>query len=357
MHDIRIEKDLQHTATNCYRELKQITGQKTLLTGCGGFLGFFMSNLFAYWNNNHNEKIICTLQDNFLRGTPKWIDGFHSDHIKFELHDVLSNYDRFDFHNIIHAASVASPTFYRKFPIETMDANVIGLRNLLENQLLFQNKKNLDTRFLFFSSSEIYGDPLPEFIPTKETYWGNVSCTGPRACYDESKRYGETLCYNFANVKNMHIVIARPFNNYGPGLKLDDGRVISDFANSIKRNRTIQIFSDGGPTRTFCYISDAIAGYIKILVNGKAGESNNIGTDKPEISMLELANMMKNLVEDMTTVKVSIKKEISKDKEYLTHNPNRRCPDITKAKLNLNYSPSVSLEEGLKKTLKWYGVV
>ena len=127
--------------------------------------------------------------------------------------------------------------------------------------------------FLFFSSSEIYGDPTPDAIPTPETYRGLVSCTGPRACYDESKRYGETLCVIFAQVHGLPIRMARPFNNYGPGMKITDGRVIADFARDILDGEDITLLSDGSPTRTFCYVADAVSGYYKILVRGRRGRA------------------------------------------------------------------------------------
>ena len=143
--------------------------------------------------------------------------------------------------------------------------------------------------FLFYSSSEIYGDPAANAIPTPETYRGNVSCTGPRACYDESKRFGETLCVVYAKQEGLPITMARPFNNYGPGLKITDGRVLPDFAKDVLAGRDIVMLSDGSPKRTFCYATDAITGYYKVLVRGRAGEAYNIGIDKPEISMAELA--------------------------------------------------------------------
>ena len=126
--------------------------------------------------------------------------------------------------------------------------------------------------FLFFSSSEIYGDPDPANIPTREDYRGCVSCTGPRACYDEAKRYGETLCVNFARQHGLPVKAARPFNNYGPGLKITDGRVIPDFARDVFAGRDIVMLSDGSPMRTFCYVADAVIGYLKVLVKGQPGE-------------------------------------------------------------------------------------
>lgn len=353
-----LTNDLEQTCRNCYSEMKKLSGETLLLTGCAGFLGYYFSHLFAFWNNNHDEKIHCTLHDNFQRGKPDWLNKIEvANSIKIEKYDVLDAYVQFNFQNVIHAASIASPIFYRKNPIETMDANVIGLRNLLDAQTNFKDKSQAPTRFLYFSTSEIYGDPLPDYIPTAEDYRGNVSCTGPRACYDESKRYGETLCVNFAKFKSLPVTIARPFNNYGPGLKIDDGRAIPDFVKGIKESNSIILLSDGSPTRTFCYISDAICGYIKTLVLGKSGESYNIGSDQPEISMLTLANIMKEIVEKKTGQKITLSYQKSEDAQYLTDNPNRRCPDISKATNDLGFKPLVGLNVGLEKTLSWYGVI
>ena len=204
--------------------------------------------------------------------------------------------------------------------------------------------------FLFFSTSEIYGDPNPENIPTGEEYRGNVSCTGPRACYDESKRLGETLCVNYFDIYNIPVKIVRPFNNYGPGLKIDDTRVISDFFNNVINNNDITIHSNGKATRTFCYISDAIEGYLRVLLSEFNGHSFNIGTDSPEISMEELA---KKII-DISGKKLKIKFQQNPDRKYLIDNPQRRCPLIDKAKSLVNYHPKVSLESGLEKTYRFY---
>src|SRR5258708_989421 len=191
---------------------------------------------------------------------------------------AVQDLERPDF--VVHGASIASPTYYRLHPIETMDANVLGLRRLLDHSLRWAPEG-----FLFFSSSEIYGDPDAANIPTAEAYRGFVSCTGPRACYDESKRFGETLCVNFARVHGIPVTIARPFNNYGPGLRLSDRRVLPDLFKDVLADRDITLLSDGRASRTFCYASDATAGYLRILLLGAKGESYNIGADAPEISM------------------------------------------------------------------------
>jgi nucleoside-diphosphate-sugar epimerase len=259
-----------------------------------------------------------------------------------------------DYQFIIHAAGIASPTYYRAHPIETMDANVNGLRNLLEYCRQRKEKSKPVEGFLFFSSSEIYGDPDSAHIPTDEIYRGNVSCTGPRACYDESKRYGETLCVNFAQQFDLPIKVARPFNNYGPGLKITDRRVIPDFARDVLSNRDIVMFSDGSPTRTFCYVADAVVGYYKVLVKGRNGEAYNIGVEAPEISMLDMAKRLAGISSELIGYRGKIVHQPTSAGDYLIDNPNRRCPVIAKARTDLGYNPSISLDDGLKRSMIWY---
>jgi nucleoside-diphosphate-sugar epimerase len=226
-----------------------------------------------------------------------------------------------------------------------MDANVIGLRNLLDHAAARPVES-----FLFFSTSEIYGDPDAANIPTEESYRGFVSSTGPRSCYDESKRYGETLCVGFWQARKVPVKIVRPFNNYGPGLKISDRRVIPDFFRDVLADRNITLLSDGKATRTFCYVSDAIAGYLRVLLSKHNGEPFNIGTAKPEISMRELAE----LVVKVSGRPVRVEYGKSDDPGYLTDNPQRRCPSIEKAERLLGYRPGISLESGLEATLEYY---
>jgi UDP-glucuronate decarboxylase len=328
----------------------RFSGKTILLTGGGGFLGTYFVNYFTALNDLEVINKPCKLYivENFIRGVPSWFESIKNrkDVVVIE-EDINKPLDlpKSDF--IIHAATIASPTYYRKHPIETMDANVIGLRNLLEFA-----KNNPCESFLFFSTSEIYGDPDPLNIPTKETYRGNVSCTGPRACYDESKRYGETLCVNFHQQFNIPIKVVRPFNNFGPGLRLTDKRVIPDFFNNVLENKKIVILSDGKATRTFCYISDAITGYLQALLSSHNGEAFNIGTSYPEITMLELAQTISKVVNSSTEIEYEY--QVSSDTDYLTDNPQRRCPDLTKSKELLGYEPIVSLEEGLTRIYNYY---
>ena len=354
-----VQEDLDYIGQGLEREWASLAGNRVLITGGAGFLGYYLVQALLHRNRVRPAEgsIGVTVHDNFSRGMPEWLRGLAGDpNLVILKHDIRNPppADMPDHEYIIHAASIASPIFYRKHPIETMDANVNGLRFLLDHCRERQEQgRNPVQGFLFYSTSEIYGDPTPENIPTPETYRGNVSCTGPRACYDESKRYGETLCVNFAAVHGLPIKIARPFNNYGPGLKITDGRVLPDMSRDILAGRDIVMLSDGSPTRTFCYIADAIVGYLKILVRGRSGEAYNIGSERPEISMGEMADRLVRTAVELFGYGGKVIRGVSADKNYLVDNPNRRCPNIDKGRAELEFNPAIALEEGLRRMLIW----
>jgi UDP-glucuronate decarboxylase len=341
----RVERDLGSKTASLY-------GSRVLITGAAGFLGFNFLHFFSYLNkkNSGNQSAINVVAvDNYLRGKSRWIVELAQEDPNIELrtHDITQPWPpddtKYDF--IIHGASVASPTFYRQFPLETLDANVGGLRNMLDLARLASVKS-----MVFFSSSEIYGDPLAHEIPTKETYRGNVACLGPRACYDESKRLGETLCYIYTQKYRLPVKIIRPFNNYGPGLRLTDRRVLPDICTDVLADREIVLYSDGKATRTFCYSSDALTGYLLTLLSTHEGEAFNIGSQAPEVSIHELAT----LVSQVAGSTRSVVSRHSDDKDYLTDNPQRRCPDLSKSKSLLGYQPKVDLRTGLDRLIGWY---
>ena len=346
-------EDMNYTLERLSKtEQMELEHRSILITGCAGFLGYYFVNFFHHHADTlHLKKVICL--DNFMLGYPKWLDAIAKDE-RFEVRkfdiikdhiDEIAGSEDVDF--VIHMASIASPIFYRKYPIETLDANVWGLRSLFD----FYANKNLKG-FLFFSSSEIYGDPAPEAIPTKEEYRGFVSATGPRACYDEAKRFGETMCMLFSEKYNMPIGVARPFNNYGPGMKINDRRVPADFAKNIVEGKDIVILSNGSPTRTFCYIADSIAGYLKVLLHGKY-DYFNIGIETPEITIKQLADIYQKHGKEIFNYQGRVVYNISDDKEYLTNNPQRRCPDITKAREFLGYEPTIDVERGVARFLQF----
>lgn len=348
-----LKKDLTYTFEHLSpAEIKKLSDSTILITGCAGFIGFYYVHFFYYFADQLSLKKVILL-DNFMLGYPKWLEEIKKDSRfvvqKFDIisDDIASVPGAAAADYIIHMASIASPMFYRKYPIETLDANIWGLRRLLD----FYCQRHIKG-FLFYSSSEIYGNPDPAFIPTNEEYHGDVCCTGPRACYDESKRFGETMCMLFAQKYEMPIGVVRPFNNYGPGMKINDKRVPADFAKNVKEGQDITILSDGSPKRTFCYIADAVAGYLKILVHGKY-DYFNIGISQPEISIKDLADIYIRLGEKVFGYKGKVTYNVSEDKEYLTNNPQRRCPDISKAEKLLGYTPTITVEEGIERFLNF----
>lgn len=356
-HEV-VEADLRHILDKAGEAFGEMGGRRLLIVGGAGFLGYYLVQAALAWNRKSPDRAIAvTVFDNYIRGIPAWLGALEgTPGLSLVRHDISQPLPAGmpDFDYVIHAGSIASPIYYRQHPIETMDANVGGLRSLL-GYARAQADRGLPLRgFLFYSSSEIYGDPAPGNIPTPETYRGNVSCTGPRACYDESKRYGETLCVNFAQQHGIPVKVARPFNHYGPGLKITDGRLIPDFARDILAGRDIVMLSDGSPRRTFCYVADAVAGYYRMLVLGRPGEAYNIGIETPEISVMDLAGRLTALSRSLTGYRGKVVRKESMDKDYLVDNPERRCPVIAKAREHFGYDPSIGLDEGLRRTMLWY---
>jgi len=354
-----LKRDLDYICDNLSSEFSQMAGKNLLITGGAGFLGYYLVLAALHFNEGRkkDQAVRVTVYDNYIRGVPSWLTELEGDDnltvSKVDMIEPLPS-DMPDFQFIIHAAGIASPIYYRRYPIQCIDANINGLRNLLDYSLAQREKGVPVEGFLFYSSSEIYGDPAPEMIPTPEDYRGNVSCTGPRACYDESKRFGETICVNFARQYELPIKIARPFNNYGPGLKITDRRVLPDFARDVLNGQDIVMFSDGSPRRTFCYSADAVTGYYKVLIKGRPGESYNIGIDRPEISMAELGEMVIAVSKNLFGYKGKLVRQVNPEKEYLQDNPNRRCPVIEKARSELGYNPTILVEEGVERSMIWY---
>lgn len=354
-----LQEDLDFICGRLDREFNELNGHRLLVTGGGGFLGYYLVQAALHWNLSRvgGPGIDVVVYDNYARGVPAWLEALRgTPGLSLVKHDMTqplaADMGHFDY--IVHAAGIASPIYYRAEPIKCIDANITGLRNLLEYGVRERDAGRAVQGFLFYSSSEIYGDPQPEAIPTPETYRGNVSCTGPRACYDESKRFGETLCVVFAKSEGIPTRIARPFNNYGPGLKITDGRVIPDFARDVLAGHDIVMLSDGSPTRTFCYVTDAIIGYYKALVRGSAGEPYNIGIDRPEISIADLARLVTVTAHELFGYRGKVVLGKSSEAEYLLDNPNRRCPVIDKARQQLDFHPEVTVEEGIRRSLTWY---
>lgn len=339
-----IEEDIENISKSISEDSKALNGKTLLITGGAGFLGNYFIGVIDFLNKNVLDepcKIISV--DNFVTGVKYRVEeGDHFRSIKHDVKNPLEIHENVDY--IIHAAGIASPKFYRELKLETMDVATMGTRNMLD----LAKEKNVKS-MIFFSSSEVYGDPDPNYIPTPETYNGNVPSMGPRANYDESKRLGETYCAVYFDLYKVPVKIIRPFNVYGPGMRLDDYRVIPNFFSKLFKGESIPVYGAGNHTRTFCYITDAITGFYKILLSDWNGEAFNVGTDGPEISIEYLANLIVKLFDN----DIKIENIEGLNEVYSKGDPTRRCPDLTKLKTKTNYKPKVSLEEGLKRFKDW----
>ncbi|MEK7557408.1 MAG: NAD-dependent epimerase/dehydratase family protein [Patescibacteria group bacterium] len=340
-----IQEDVKTIAENLRELAPRFAGKTLLISGGAGFLGKYFLSTFKYWNDNILDKPLRVISvDNYITGQKDAAFDYESENIMDVWGDVTHPLPvREDIDFIIHAAGLASPVFYQKYPLETIESAVTGAKNLLD---LAQKNPKL-AGFLFFSSSEIYGDPAPDAIPTPETYHGNVSSVGPRACYDESKRLSETVCMIYQQKYGVPAKIVRPFNVFGPGMRHDDRRVVPMFAYQALNGQTLTVHGDGHQTRTFCYITDAINGFLRVLLLGKPGEAYNIGNADNEISMRNFAALFSELVPGAKYQMVPY------PDTYPAGEPQRRCPDLTKAREQLGYEAKVSMREGLKRFLDW----
>ena len=229
-----VTHDVEEVSARAASALVRLAGRRVVVAGAAGFLPSHIVDSLAYANDTLLDdpcRMICL--DNFVTGTPGRLAHLHAaptSSCPYGRRQGIDLDESVDY--IVHAASIASPTWYRRFPLETIDVNVGGTRNLLDLALAKGRRG-----FLYLSSSEIYGDPPPERVPTGEDYWGHVSSIGPRAPYDESKRLAETLCTTYHRLHDLPVVIIRPFNVYGPRLRLDDGRVVPDFVRDALARR------------------------------------------------------------------------------------------------------------------------
>jgi UDP-glucuronate decarboxylase len=320
-------------------------GKRFLITGAGGFLGNYIVLLLRYLNDNVLENPAkALLLDNFVTGHHQQI--MSDANLTFVKHNVIEPFETdLDITYIVHAAGIASPLYYTKYPIETMDVTTIGTRNMLELA-----RRNHVQGFLFTSSSEVYGDPDNAHVPTPETYNGNVSIVGPRACYDESKRFAEILCTSFHKVYDVPVKIVRYFNVYGPGIRRNDYRVLPNFIEHAMEGDPLEIHGTGSNTRSFCYINDAIEGTLKLLFCPIKGEAWNVGNPAQEVSLVTLAET----VRDLWGGPVVIKHIQPPHPVYESADPKRRCPDITKLQSAIDFKPRYDLREGLRRTIEWY---
>ncbi len=302
-----------------------------LITGGAGFIGSHLCKKLLIGGNS----IICV--DNFITGREENIkDLLNQSNFKLITHDISQPlYIDEDLDWVMHFASPASPKDYLEYPIKTLKVGTLGTHNCLG---IVKEKR---AKLFLASTSEIYGDPL--IHPQPEEYFGNVNPIGPRSCYDEAKRAAEAMAFAYKRQHNIYIKIVRIFNTYGPFMRMDDGRVVSNLISQALNNDDLTIYGDGFQTRSFCYIDDLVEGIIKFMHVDYSGLLN-LG-NPCEFTVMELAKKITDLINSKSKIKFL---PLPQD------DPKQRQPDITKAKRLLNWQPKVSLEEGLKKTIAWF---
>ena len=300
---------------------------RILVTGGAGFIGsHLIDRLMA-----QGHEVLCL--DNFYTGHKrnivKWIGNPYFELIRHDITEPI----RLEVDQIYHLACPASPIHYQYNPVKTIKVNVLGTLYMLGLA------KRVNARILLASTSEVYGDP--DVHPQPEEYRGNVSCTGPRACYDEGKRVAETLAFEYHREHKTDIRVARIFNTYGPRMLENDGRVVSNFIVQALKGTPLTIYGDGSQTRSFCYVSDLVEGLMR-LMNGDYIGPINIG-NPGEYTILELAQMIQGMINPDAEL---VYKPLPQD------DPQQRQPDITKAKTYLGWEPTIPLKDGLELAIK-----
>ena len=304
---------------------------RVLVTGGAGFIGSYLCERLLLEGNT----VLCL--DNFLTGREENVTTLRGkpdfELIRHDLSKPIHLEGSLDY--VLHLASPASPPDYLKYPIETLKVGSLGTFNALD---LARSK---GAKFLLASTSEVYGDPLVH--PQPESYWGNVNCIGPRSVYDEAKRFAEASTMSFHREYRLDIRIVRIFNTYGPRMRKEDGRAIPNFITQALSGQPITVYGDGSQSRSFCYITDLVEG-IRRLMDCECHEPVNLGNPE-ERSLLDLARTIVRLTHSTSQM---VFKPLPID------DPKQRCPDIQRARQKLRWTPSVSLESGLRETIAWF---
>ena len=306
--------------------------RSALVAGGGGFIGSHLCDSLL----DDGYEVLCI--DNFGSGRPRNVEHL-LDHPRFTLQeeDIRQPLALPPVDEIYHLASRASPEDFTDFPVRIALTNTEGTRNLLDHAVA------CDAKMLFASTSEVYGDP--EVHPQPESYTGNVNIRGPRGCYDESKRFGETLTVAYEREYDLDVRTARIFNTYGPRMRPDDGRVIPNFVSQALSGRDLTVYGDGSQTRSFCYADDMVRGLRTLMdTEGLQGEVINLGNER-EITIMELAETILSTCDTESGVTYE---PLPKD------DPARRRPNLTKARERLDFVPSVNLQTGLERTIDWF---
>jgi UDP-glucuronate decarboxylase len=324
-------------------ELEPFKNAKVLLAGANGLLGSYFAYLFNYLNEKKNFDITCDcITKSEISRESKIFPLKNSPGIHFIAKDLAQPTiykEPYDF--VIYAAGYSAPAKFLQDPLAVINVNFIGMRNVLESVV----RVNPKCAFLYFSSSEIYGNPTPENIPTPETYNGNVSITNNRACYIESKRLTEVLCLVYKKKFGTDIKIVRPALTYGPGITFEDKRVIGQFMGKAYKNKVIEMIDDGRDLRSFCYIRDMFRQLLSVLLSGKE-TIYNVGSSEEEMSIKDLAYIIGKRMG--AEVKLGPGKT-----EAVSGAPSRVCLDLSRVIDEFGFRPEVKMEEGLQRTIDW----
>jgi dTDP-glucose 4,6-dehydratase len=304
---------------------------RIVVLGGAGFLGSHLCDALV----KRGDEVVAV--DNFSTGSKNNLQQLNNAKnfsvVDADICEPIEIAGRVDL--VLNFASPASPKKYLQIPIQTLQAGSLGTENAV--QLALKN----NARLIMASTSEVYGDPLTS--PQSETYFGNVNPIGVRSCYDEAKRFAEALLMAHSRVSGLNLGIVRIFNTYGPRLDPDDGRVVSTLISQAVSNQDLTVHGDGKQSRSFCYVDDLIRGVIALADSNEIGPIN-LGNDK-EISVLELANLVLKI--NQSSNKITFTQAMDDD-------PQQRCPDLTLAKSKLNWSPTISVEDGLSRTIDWF---
>ena len=342
-----IKRDIKNIIKRLDNKINALSGKRVLITGASGLIGSYIVETIAYLNSEKKLPRQCKvlgLQKSKITKNDRLGYLLNRPDIKFVSHNAAKLYSPpFKIDYIVHSAGMSAPFFFLADPLGTIDVNIGGIRWILEYA-----KKNKIQSVLYMSSGEIYGNPTPENIPTPESYNGNVSTLDPRSCYTSSKRLAETLCFIYFEKYGVPVKIARPFIVYGPGLDISDRRVMADFIRSGLEGKPIEMLNEGLDTRSYCYISDATVAFLKILLSSKNGEVFNVASDLEEVSIRDLAKLVRKICKISKPVKVR-----KQDAKFIKDAPNRVFPDISKLKRTFNYRPKIGIEEGLRRTIEW----
>ena len=343
--NVIIEEDIRKII-NYQLPWEQFYHKSVLVTGATGMLGYYLVETLMFLNTNFNANIIVyAISRDGDRSRMKYQHHYDDPrliHVIADLSDPIDFYEKINI--VIHTASLASPKYYKTNPVYTIKPNVIGTSNLLD--LCVQSKAE---QFLMFSSSEIYGEVSSSNYLTEDNY-GIVNPLELRACYAESKRMAEAMCIAWAQQYGLNVKIVRPFHTYGPGLRLDDGRVFADFVSNIVNNENIVLHSDGMTSRPFCYITDSTRAFFTILLKGKSGNAYNVANPEQNIKIIDLANLLIDMFPEKN-LKVKLYSDV--ENGYIPSKITEQLPSIEKIK-QLGWHPEVDAKQGFHRMVMSY---